>query len=554
MSVGSKRGAALAIVVVVTAALLILSAALVSSASFNLSYSQNSLQDRQAYLDAKSAIEFGRAYVVKNPTSGDFKVNLDRTDYTFSINKGAATANTVAAYESAGKILKASAKDKTLDRFKTLGYRFQFSEGASSNSPAYISASLKLGNTTIFNGAYNNFALTGNVRVDFPVFSNTRVSLSGRDCERLSSPQIYFMGNPDSFVVNGDDFQTRLVSDFIYFNGNINCNNTLKQNTGLFLYRFDSDNDKTKYGVAYFNNVTISFSVWGSNNNKTSYSYKLNGFYRFKGGTNLLSTDIDTNIHTDIDEKSKMFIRLEPEEIGDVLGDEEGDVILANKAYIESNHDIIIPGDTTGTKWTSDVNVIQSNKTGFTDKAVFVYVVDCGNWNNLFNNSNKVSYLAKEMYWNYVNVQTDFVVPEGKSEQNKYSPNTLVFQAEHISLNTQKHNSLDDDSGKKPKIVGKKGASFFMMPLDTNAKEFNLTIPTELEIKYSDTNNNSHEYTINETGTYHIKIGSEPFKDGFNLFSSEAEKFFDETTPSSGGGSGGSGGTTVIGGEYTDGK
>ncbi len=542
MSFGSKRGAALAIVVVVTAALLILSAALVSSASFNLSYSQNSLQDRQAYLDAKSAIEFGRAYVVKNPTSGDFKVNLDRTDYTFSINKGAATANTVAAYESAGKILKASAKDKTLDRFKTLGYRFQFSEGASSNSPLFISTGMNLGNTTVFN-SNGEMACSG---IDLPVFSNKTVRLSS-SVPKFKAPQMYFMckDSENCIEVDINRFSTELDTDFIYFNGNIKSKNMESGNAGkLILNRYNENNNLSgKYGIAYFNQTDIYI------NDKKITEQPLNGYYKFEKKVNLF----DVNTFKDL-------VSISEDEIIAQLKNEKttGASIVGNKNFVEANYDIIIPGDPSGAKWTSDRSVLGVGNDAATNKVVYVYVVECGgNWNNLFNNSSqRVLYRSKEMYWNYVNAQTDFVVPEGKSEQNKYSPNTLVFQAEHISLNTQKHNSLDDDSGEKPKIVGKKGASFFMMPLDTNAKEFDLTIPTELEIKYSDTNNNSHEYTINETGTYHIKIGqgSKYFENGFNLFSQKAEDFFNDATPSSGGGSGGSGGTTVTGGEYTDGK
>lgn len=59
----SRQGAALVYVITVTAVLMILVTGLVFLAGINLHSSQTSLAARQAYLDAKSAVEYGRAYV-----------------------------------------------------------------------------------------------------------------------------------------------------------------------------------------------------------------------------------------------------------------------------------------------------------------------------------------------------------------------------------------------------------------------------------------------------------------------------------------------------------
>ncbi|MFZ2538243.1 MAG: hypothetical protein WAX04_05030 [Oscillospiraceae bacterium] len=214
MKLKSKRGIALSYVIVITAVLLILASALFSVAKFNLDYTQNSLEGRQAYLDAKSAIEYGKAYLAKNPGSGDFAIISDSTPLGLKIGL-VGDPNVIAVYDSAKKIINAYPKYKTSDRVERLGYKTQ-------KAPT---AFLAVGR---FYGSNEIFHLLGDFmggKSECPIVTSQIVSF--QSVQTMEAPEINFLtlSNKDGrlcclYSTNYANVTT-LLSDFISFNGNI---------------------------------------------------------------------------------------------------------------------------------------------------------------------------------------------------------------------------------------------------------------------------------------------------------------------------------------------
>lgn len=123
MKTKSKRGAALAYIIILTAVMMVLASALVFTAKYNLEYTKNNLESRQAYLDAKSAIEYAKAYLVKYPDSDDFSIVKTGSGSVFSVGSPGA-AGAVAAYNSKDEVVNATAKYQSSDRVRKLGYQF----------------------------------------------------------------------------------------------------------------------------------------------------------------------------------------------------------------------------------------------------------------------------------------------------------------------------------------------------------------------------------------------------------------------------------------------
>ena len=84
----SKKGAAMALVIVMTTAMLILVAALLAAANFNVDYTSRGVQGRQAYLSAKSAVEYARAYAAAR--KDDELGTLAPTDTLYVVAKSGA--------------------------------------------------------------------------------------------------------------------------------------------------------------------------------------------------------------------------------------------------------------------------------------------------------------------------------------------------------------------------------------------------------------------------------------------------------------------------------
>jgi len=537
MKSGSKRGAALAYVIVITAALMILAAALVSAAKFNIDYSQNSLEGRQAYLDAKSAIEYGRAYLQSNPDSGDFTVVYASDASGFKIGAANAT-NTAAKYSATARTINATGKYKSSDRVRRLGYRMATADTpVEDNLQSFFIGGNGYGTHTVL--SVYNYNLTQDASSVYPFICHTYLQTTGTN--KLAAPQIYILGQANGDCLKIYDTNTvTLQSDFIYLAGGINTfKNYLNEYQPLNLETFSNKNQ----GVIFFQKDVIK------NNIRIAQGGK---YYLFKNHVNLYNLAVG-----DLQEIS--------------ASDLTNAVNKDNIDFIVSNNNNIVSGDgwdkCRGTQWAIDgkLGLGMATKAGdknswvyqdsIANKIVYCYVNDCTGWSSVFrdysNNVTSAIYNAKEINLQYVNSGENFVVPANR---------TLIFKADKISLNTQQSDTELGTVGTKPKItfdgVDTLGSySSFILQSADGKKQFDLTCPNDIAVYYSDSQHQQQTYIIDK-GTYHIvsAVGV-PSGIGMNLFTYAAQTYFGGRKPDSpSGGSGSSGGgTEVTGGVYTDG-
>lgn len=322
MKPNSKRGVALAYVIVITAALLILAAALVSAAKFNLDSSQNSLESRQAYLDAKSAIEYARAYLSLNPDKSGENFSVLRTSggAGFKIAAGDAT-NAVATYSSTSKAIKAAAKYKSSDRVRRLGYQFDTEQGGSGSafSNNFLATGTQYatpsGVQLLF---HDNGELMGSSS-EFPVVATRPVILLGSN-PTFTAPEINFiaskdeMGVSDCLYSNNWNNSNTLISDFIGFDGDIVGNASFQQdnqhnlvlNTAPVLKLRAKSQSRQNVIVRFSHKVSILFVNNGNSQSIIPPAVFEPGYYSIPNNTNLFDlANIKSRAHKLTDQELK---------------------------------------------------------------------------------------------------------------------------------------------------------------------------------------------------------------------------------------------------------
>nr|WP_319487381.1 hypothetical protein [uncultured Caproiciproducens sp.] len=564
MKTASRRGAALAYVIVVSAVLMILAAALIFSAKFNLDFSKNGLEGRQAYLDAKSAIEYGRSYVLKNPDTGDFTIVKNTGDLGFAIGHSG-DAGEVASYNSAKKLISASAKYLSSDRVRKLGYQFtteESGEDESSNLHDFLIASNGYGTNEIFNTYTQTFSK--DATSIYPVVSH--LFRMTTDTNKLTAPQIYFLGksNGDSVIIYDSDVLT-LKSDFIYIDGGINSfENWLHVYQPFYLQTY-SGSGNTK-GVIFFGKDVIK-------DGRTIA--KGGGYYYFRNNVNLYnlaSGDLEEV------EESKLPAYVNQEKVDFIVNNSDdlitGDSWNPNQGTNWSGQGIIsgtltnqyggngyVPPYVTYKKQIEQYTNIQSGKLCRVNydsnhhnedaQIVYWYLNDVSGWGNaLLGNNNPSSdniftnvsnvYYAKEINLHYVNASTDFKISGNK---------TVVFKADKIMLSTEYNDAEIGSGDSRPKITHSGSTAKFILEAQNADDSVQLYVPNPIQVQYKDSNEIMRKYQI-KSGQYEVTQ--------LNLFSDEAKEFFNNTEPEDGssGGTGGSGnsGTEITGGVYTDGQ
>lgn len=558
MKTGSRRGAALAYVILISAAMLILAGGLFAAAKYNVDASTNSLESRQAYLDAKSAIEFGRAYLKNNPQTGTFSIMKTATALGFEAQPGQVNG-AAAVYDSTQKTINATAKYRSSDRVRKLGYHFTATSTANSQSDlniGFLISGSVYGSQYIF--SYYNQDVSQNAVSVYPILSHNYRQIQGTIT--VQAPQIYILGkNWDSnSVIIYRSKQLTLKSDFIYLAGGIDAypgdNNQGYQ--PLYLQSYSDTNG----GI-----LCVGKDVVNKNTNTTIL--QAGKYYRFKNNANLFHL-----LPGDLQEIAES-------QLPAYAGKNYTDFLLRNDG-------IIVSGDTwqdsVGVNWSkngeisgqyyplyivyqkeiqqysgiSAGQIIQKNYqagsglSNYSNKIVFWYLNNVTQWGNVlwgnddpgsndyyFNVSNV--YLSKKLNMKYVNPNrnSNFEVPENK---------TVVFKADEITLDTA-YSGTDAGSGtNRPKITHAGSSARFILEAQAAGSSTQLYVPNDTTVQYQ---NNTKNYTM-KAGYYNVI--------SLNLFSDSAKTFFETTVPSgspSGGSGGGSGGgATLSGGVYTDGQ
>lgn len=562
MKTGSKRGAALAYVIVVSAALMILATALLFSAKQNLDLSKNSLEGRQAYLDAKSAIEYGRAYVLKNPGTGDFAIVKNSGDLGFTVGSSG-DAGAVAVYNSAKKLISASAKYRSSDRVRKLGYQFTTAEGGDSDGSHlndFLVASNGYGRNEIFY-TYTQTFLPDAASV-YPVVSHLYRMTTGNN--KLTAPQIYILGKSNgNSVIIYDSNELTLKSDFIYLAGGIDSFESWLHVYQPFYLQTYSGSTR---GVVFFGKDVIKDGATIAQGGKYYYFKNNINLYHLAAGD--LEEVEESKLPACVDQESVDFIVNNNDNLitGDSWSPNRGSNwssqgiisgILLNH-YRNSGSGNVPPYVAyqkpieQGSKIESGVLYpVNSNSHHYNEdeQVVFWYLNDISGWasallgnnnplvDNVFTNVSNV-YYAKEINLLYVNTDTDFKVPEYK---------TVVLKADKITLGMKRSDTEGSSGDSRPKITHFGNAARFILEAQNESASLQLYVPYPVKVQYRDGGN---------TREYQIKVGHYEVKE-LNLFSDEAKDFFSDAEPGSGspGGPGGSDGETEItGGVYTDGQ
>lgn len=534
----NKRGVTLAIVMVIAMALLIFSSALFAAASHNLDLTGRSVDGRQAYLTAKSAIEYAKTVVYRQAKSGSlqsFSVKPGAADGLFA--EGAAGGppdgvSVLAACTVSGEDVKISAKvkNKNSDGYQKLDYRFTVVfHPATGLSPFdsinnYVAAGQRYGNYWFLNSGN---VLSG-ADSKYPAAFQPEISTN----QPFAAPEMYFLNKGTSFQMQGGGtFSCTLDSNVIYFNGAVRSGGNAPdsvQNLKLENSKFDTLNLHNGFaGIVWFYNTTIYYK---------DRSYRVeDGPYYFRAGTDLFDFgSFQTNLVQ--------------------VGDGDFDSVPALKAirlkqkiaYYQTNNGKIQSSEGEGgVGWTSQ-GKMNSNPAPQPESDVFIYTdknTYHGDWQKGFT----ATYAARNISLFYLGEQdSPFTVPQNGS---------VTFQAATFWLNGQSEDGSptdDRDDDDVPTLKASSGSHFILASPD--GSDMKLLLPHGLVVEG---NNGTYRidtksfpgYNPNDPSTFAFTV-----KSGTDLFSLRTSTFQNsirQITGVSGGGSGGTGGFTVSGGVYS---
>lgn len=278
MKIISKKAAAMAFAIVVSALLFLLAAALLPIALSQTYFSRNGTDQKISYIDAKSSIEYAKAVLFhKLNTVGESVVSFYVTgapnsagviqfEYTDGVAPGGTTTYAVCTYDDTNNAITIAADTSRLGfDGANLTYTTVYIPAGGSDPgelpPGFVQVGGNMGGYALVNGA-NHFVNAGDP-VPYPVVFKSTVILDGNNKE-LTAPAIYFMGNPSITTTAGN---VDLYANTYYFSGNLSA--AAKNKGQVYIYR-----NGAATGMLYFNNVTISVA-------SPAQSMTLNGFYSF---------------------------------------------------------------------------------------------------------------------------------------------------------------------------------------------------------------------------------------------------------------------------------
>lgn len=585
----NKKGITLAFVMIVVMALLIFSSVLFAVASQSLNLTGKSVDGRQAYLTAKSAIEYARTVAynkAKNGSVSDFAVGPDGSGGFAEISDQAPNGTTCYAEckgSGGAEKISAAVKYKNSDRYQKLAYAFTIHWNSSLGLPAsdFFLCGVHYGSQSAFKNSAANWEPCFFAKSDlvsdpsngssiYPVVENTVVTAykdtSYGTSDFVQAPEILFMGSSPSIYCYNT--KTEIHSDKIGIGSSISgvANNG---NDKSFLYLFPSNETSTQ-GIVYFGGEN-GCSIIVNNNVKQIIPA---GYYRFDSGIDLFNITVDaTGIH---DSFGKSLTKLtETDENTMVIQDFSSDI-----SYAQSNSAGLLSGESwsnykgsqyapgavfgagVGTQkgndgfwYTVNGSIKMDNETVFTYANGVQWPTTCP-WpwyddaygSNLIYSGKYNIYCAKQFFLQFVNLPgNNFVLP------GSYN---VVFRADIVSLNMMKTDTNAGSSeNDRPSIEQAENASEGGLLVTSSSKDKNgqyqavaLVFPNSVKVSYYNASHTQTSYVIKK-GTY--KVGS-----GFNFFSDNAETFFNAATPGPLGGSGGSGGApggfTISGGVYSE--
>ncbi|MCY1714425.1 hypothetical protein [Caproiciproducens galactitolivorans] len=516
MKIKSKRGAALAYVIIITAVMMVLASALILTAKANLEYTKNSLEGRQAYLDAKSAIEYAKAYLVKCPDSDDFSIVRNAGGSTFSVGSPGA-ADAIAVYNSKNKVINASAKYQSSDRVRKLGY--QFSQDGEVGTNDFLVASQNYGKNLLYfsyGGFFSNpvsslfpkilfnthlpwddshqapggeipdnwWNMIQNVS-KYPVLFPYSVRALYGESYTLKAPQILLFGEDYSALCD-EKTSIELNSDVIYIQSDIDVYSFIPVARPKLILK------NSGRGVVVFQRDCKVDSIQISE-----------GCYSFKSGTDLFKPK-------DVASLKKL--------------NEIPDYAKVDKNVLEKPRDII-SGDVqfpleNGAGWSlyGKIPDFSTSLESGEGKIVYWYLNDVSKWDT-GKGRRTYDYSAKEIHLRYV---SDNNIKISKDK-------TILFKADSVTL------SFSANLKKNLPEITQSGPSSFLL------KAAELSVSDPITVRYSGEKGPS---------SYEIRAGLYDSTPELNLFSEEARDYFKNTKPKPYSGEN----ADMTGGVYTDGQ
>jgi hypothetical protein len=578
----SKKGISLAFVIVVVMALMIFSAMLFSAASHSLSMTGTSTEGRQAYLTAKSAIEYAKTLAYDKAKSGGklvpFSVGHD-ADGNYAELAAATAPNGTDCYAECtnpggdGKNWKILAKVKYQNsgQYRQLAYTFTLNWNASVSLPAsdFLACGVNYGSSTVLQNigggwtpaffSTNDIADPSKGRSVYPVVENATTyaylyknSAGMKLNDYVSAPEILFMGPTDSthdtiFCYN---VPTEIHSNFIAIADNITgCAYYMDDKSFLYFYPSDST---APTGVVYFggrSGGTCSVNVNGTAILKISA-----GYYQYDAGIDLFSLKKDGDNFVNTAGKGLRKLTQTEQQDGSVKR------FSADLASAQSNAPALLSGDS----WSDS-----SRNTAFKGADIAPYGVfasgsrDVKRGNDWYgNNTNykmneKIVYTyANSVRWPFVSSWPQYLDPYGnmidtndgthpnakkyiiyaakqfflrfvsRSEDFKLPPTSdvynVAFNSDLVSLSMAVSDTdAGADADHRPKIV---------QANDAPSSQFLLTSLS------TDENGNHKDVTLvipnsidvlyqNGSKSYHIPQGVYQVKSGFNFFDNDVENW-----------------------------
>lgn len=499
-----RRGVSLAYVIVTAMALLILCGALAAAAARNLDLTVDSLDGRQAYLTAKSAVEYAKGEVLRELQNGgpqDFSVGSGSGGAPFRIVTPKADPDGVdvlASCVKSGDGVKISAKVKYRNsaRFRTFGYTFSLEQSGGFEAPfdGYMVAGARYGSDQILNGDNHLKGTT----CPFPALFKIPIVCQG-SIGTFKAPSMYFIGG---LRFTAADDSATLAADLVCFNGDLTGSRNSSQHPSCKLRCTGSE------GVVWFNGTTITLTNTSDPQKGFSRHFD-DGPYYFRNGTDLFDSD-DLDSLTPVESSDYQDLKDEG-----IMDSDQVNYILQNYPHIFSSEDI---------RWTID-GQMRSSPSDQTGNDVFVFTKDQGDLQNSDN-----TYRARSIMM--LNAGGPFSVRNGRS---------VELRADTVWLcgGTGMDDAFQTTQTSQNSLYGK-----FRLSSSDGTGKVVVMLPNGLQVKRA----NGSQYHV-EAGDYTVDSGLDLYDAG-----TDAEDFtsIDSGGGSGGGPGGGAGGWTISGGTYTN--
>ena len=581
----SKKGISLAFVIVVVMALMIFSAMLFSAASHSLSMTGTSTEGRQAYLTAKSAIEYAKTLAYDKAKSGGklvpFSVGHD-ADGNYAELAAATAPNGTDCYAECtnpggdGKNWKILAKVKYQNsgQYRQLAYTFTLNWNASVSLPAsdFFMAGVNYGSEKVLDLDGYWFCLYGidkKKSSPYPVVENLPlVSKKSAGCGYLKAPEIILLGDNSSgnfdapvgkYCFTSEDATAELHSNFIAFQNDIYGHSYDNGNDKAHLHLYPSD-DTAVSGILYFadgNGGNCTIQLGGGNGAADTRAVVIPaGYYRFTAGLDIFSLSATKNGYQDSDGHSLTQLSVE-ETTTPELKKYIRDISFAQSDKTSNSYSLISGADWSNSKGANfeSNGVFAGNPTepsrhngnhwnvynssgdyNLDENAVFTYATSTGwpssaawpqyldPYGNMIDTNDGTHPNAKK-YIIYAAKQF-FLQFVSRSEDFKLPPTSdvynVAFNSDLVSLSMAVSDTdAGADADHRPKIV---------QANDAPSSQFLLTSLS------TDENGNHKDVTLvipnsidvlyqNGSKSYHIPQGVYQVKSGFNFFDNDVENW-----------------------------